>query len=133
MSVSKGRSFYYEAMFLVPQSTAADLNTVTDHITGILTKSHARIVALKKWDERRLAFEIKKQKRGIYFLAYFESDPVNLAHIERDSNLSETILRVLVTRADHLTEEEMIAADARQLLADEAELRRGEIGSGYGS
>lgn len=131
MSASKGRSFYYEAMFLVPQAAASDLNAVTDHLTGILNKHHARIVALKKWDERRLAYEIKKHKRGIYFLAYFETDPVNMSHIERDANLSETILRTLVTRVDHLTEEEMLAADARQLIADEAELRRGEVGSGY--
>ena len=102
---------------LLAHQTAAD--------TAILNKNHARIVAIKKWDERRLAYEINKQKRGIYILAYIQADPANLAGIERDFNLSEQVLRSLVVRADHLTEEEMIAADARQLLQDEGELRRG--------
>jgi len=125
MSNSKGRSYYYECMCLVPQAAAADLNGAVEHITGIINKGHARIVAIKKWDERRLAFEINKQKRGIYILAYFQADPVNLAGIERDLSLSEQVLRSLIVRADHLTEEEMIAADARQLLQDEGDLRRG--------
>ncbi len=125
MSTSKGRSYYYEAMCLVPQTASTDLNGAVEHISAIIAKSHGRIVAIKKWDERRLAFEINKQKRGIYILAYFQADPVNLAGIERDFNLSEQVLRALVVRADHLTEEEMIAADARQLLQDEGEIRRG--------
>lgn len=125
MSSSKGRSYYYEAMCLIPQAAAADLNGAIEHLTAILNKNHARIVAIKKWDERRLAYEINKQKRGIYVLAYFQADPANLAGVERDFNLSEQVLRSLVVRADHLTEEEMIAADARQLLQDEGELRRG--------
>lgn len=125
MSTSKGRSYYYEAMCLIPQAASTDLNGAIEHLSGIITKNHGRIVAIKKWDERRLAFEIEKQKRGIYVLAYFQADPINLVGVERDFNLSEQVLRSLVVRADHLTEEEMIAADARQLLQDEGELRRG--------
>lgn len=120
---SKGREYNYEAMFLVNQSVAADLNGVITHIRNILDRGHAKLIALRKWDDRRLAFEIEKQKRGIYFLAYFSSDPVNLAHIERDCNLSEQILRVLCLRADHLTLEEMQSADGQRELTTEAALR----------
>jgi len=28
---------------------------------------------MRKWDERRLAYEIKKQKRGLYILCYFKA------------------------------------------------------------
>ncbi len=120
---SKGREFNYEAMFLVSQSVATDLGGVVAHIKHILDRGHAKLIALRKWDDRRLAFEIDKQKRGIYFLAYFASDPVNLVHIERDCNLSEQIMRVLFTRADHLTIEEMQAADGQRELTTEASLR----------
>ncbi len=113
----------YEGMFLISQSEAVDLGGVVSHIEEILGRAHARVVAMKKWDERRLAYEIDKQKRGVYLLVYFIAPGASIAQIERDCNLSERLLRVLVTKADHLTEEEMLSADAREELKVEAKLR----------
>ena len=124
MSESKGRNYDYEAMFLVSQSDAANLGDVVDHINGILDKGSAELIAMRKWDERRLAYEIDKQKRGTYLLAYFAADPANIQTIERACNLSETIMRFMILRADHLTREEMAAADAREELKTEIELRK---------
>jgi hypothetical protein len=46
-----------------------------------------------------------------------------LAGIERDCNLSEKLLRSMVIRADHVTPEQMEAAEGRAELADEIKLR----------
>lgn len=123
MTTSKGRVFNYEAMFLVSQAAAGDLGGIVEHVKGILSKAGATLIALRKWDERRLAYEINKQKRGLYLLAYFSIDASKLAQIERDCNLSEQILRTLVLRCDHLTPEEMQAADGQRELESEAALR----------
>lgn len=118
------RHNYYEAMFLISQATAADMNGAMDHIRGILDRAQAEVVALKKWDERRLAFEIDGQKRAVFILCYFKAPALKMVDFDRDCNLSEKIMRVLVTKADHLTIEEMQSADSRQAMADEAALRR---------
>lgn len=117
------KTHYYEAMFLISQAVAADFQGMLDHLREIFRRANAEVVAMKKWDERRLAFEIDKQKRGVYILAYFSCAPVAIDHINRDVNLSERIMRCMIVRADHLTVEEMQAADARQALQDEARLR----------
>ncbi len=117
------RSYHYEAMFLIGQSTAADLGAVITHIDELLERCGAKLVAMAKWDERRLAFEIDKQKRGLYILTYFEAPAQNIQQLDRDTQMSEIIMRALVTRADHLTLEEMQAADARDALMGEAKLR----------
>ena len=117
------RTYAYEAMFLIGQAAAANLPDVIDHIKDIFHRAGAELIAMKKWDERRLAFEIKKQKRGLYILTYFRAQNTALPGIERDVNLSERILRVMILRADHLTEDEMRAADARDVLEAEARLR----------
>ncbi|MFM9996478.1 MAG: 30S ribosomal protein S6 [Phycisphaerales bacterium] len=117
------RVYPYEAMFLVGQAAAADLSAVIAHVNEILSRAHAQVLALRKWDERRLAFEIKKQKRGLYLLAYFKAPNTSVAGIERDCNLSEVILRALILRADHYTEDEMRAADGREALEAEAKMR----------
>lgn len=117
------RTYCYEAMFLVSQAVATDLRAVIDHINEILARGHAEIIAMKKWDERRLAYEIRGQKRGLYLLVYFKAPGPDVAHIERDCNLSEKVLRTLILRADHLTEDQMRATDARKELETEAKLR----------
>lgn len=121
--MSEQRTGIYEVMFLISQSAAADFGGVVDHINDLLGRASAEVIAMKKWDERRLAFEIDKQRRGVYILAYIKVPTQNLASFERDCNLSERLLRVLVLKADHLSIEEMQAADAREDLAAEAKLR----------
>ncbi len=110
-------------MFLINQAQAADFGGVIDHIRQILTRAGAQIIAMSKWDERRLAFEIRKQRRGIFILAYFSCTTTHLAQIERSCNLSDRLMRTMIVRADHLTLDEMQATDAAQALQDEAVLR----------
>lgn len=117
------RTRQYEVMFLISQSAAADFNSLIAHLNEILARAHAEIIAMKKWDERRLAYEMDKQKRGVYILCYIRCDTQSIAHLERDCNLSERIMRTMILEVDHLTEEEMKSADARDELKVEAKLR----------
>lgn len=121
--MAETRIYNYEAMFLFSQATAADFGGAIAHLREILDKAGAEIIAMKKWDERRLAYEIDKQKRGVYILVYFSCNARNIAQIERSCNLSEKVLRHLITRADHMTLDEMKAADGQKELETEARLR----------
>lgn len=123
MPESKGRTSQYEAMFLISQADATDLDAAVNHIRTLLDRAHAEVIALRKWDERRLAYEIGKHKRGTYFLAYFSCDPIRVETLQRDCNLSETIVRCMIIRADHLTRDQMESSDRGQQLHDEAALR----------
>lgn len=122
--MSETRRYSYEGMFLFGQAAAVDFGGCIDHLREIVTRHGGEFIAMRKWDERRLAYEIEKNKRGLYILAYFSCDAGKMTAIERDCNLSEKVLRSLVIRADHLTLEEMQAADASQALMDEAKLRK---------
>ncbi len=121
--MAETRVHAYEGMFLFPQTVSADLQSAVDHVTEILGKGEASIISFCKWDERRLAYDIKGNKRGVYFLCFFSCEATRLAAIERDCRLSERLLRSMITRADHLNEEQMLAMDGRQQLADEIKLR----------
>jgi len=113
----------YEAMFVFPQSYASDLNGAMEHIREILAKGNANVTSLIKWDERRLAYDIKGNKRGVYMLARFTCEGTKVKELERDCRLSEKLLRALITRNDDLTDEQMANAEAAQKTADEARLR----------
>lgn len=124
--MTEDRTTPYEGLFLFPQAQMGDLQAAVDHLTDVLGRVDAEVISLRKWDERRLAFEIKGNKRGVYFLVYFRAPADALRKIERFCNLSELLLRFMITRADHLTQEQLEAADGRAELADEITLRAKE-------
>lgn len=98
----------YEGLFLLNQSAVANgLPGCIDLVRDLLKRSDADIIVLRKWDDRRLAYPIAGQKRGTYLIAYFRITPTSIAGIERDVNLSEDVLRVLMTRCDHYGEVEL--------------------------
>jgi small subunit ribosomal protein S6 len=97
----------YEAMFLFDPTFATDMNAVNTEIDRLMERSGGEIILSKKWEERRLAFEIKKRKRGCYVLAYFNAEPTAIVGIERDVTLSESVLRVLIVSAEGLSRSKM--------------------------
>jgi ribosomal protein S6 len=129
------RTGVYEGMFLANQAAAASFGDLIAHINHLLGRADAEVIAMKKWDERRLSFEIDKQKRGVYILAYFTCPTDKVAHLERDVQISDQLLRVLITSADHLSEEEIKANDDRTGLDTEAKFRaeQGDSGESEGS
>jgi ribosomal protein S6 len=108
----------YEALFLVDSAEAAsDWQGINDHVKKIIERNEAEILSIRKWDERPLAYPIMGRKRGTYILVYFNALCVKLGAIERDAQLSERILRVIILRGDHITPEDM-AKDTPAILAE---------------
>jgi small subunit ribosomal protein S6 len=105
----------YEAMFLLPASAAAEVEKSLTTCRGIIERHGGKILVIKKWDERKLLYEIKKQKRGLYVIAYFTAPGNAIGPMERDVNLSEEVLRVLVTDAEHLNQSEMEAVEPQPI------------------
>ena len=98
----------YEALFLIDSAEAAsDWDGICEYIKKVLDKSGAEIVSLRKWDDRPLAYEINRKKRGVYILVYFNAPGDGIGVIERDVQLSERVMRVLILKGDHLTEDDL--------------------------
>ncbi len=91
----------YECMFLLDTNkVAGDVTSAAKQLHAILERNQAEVLASRPWDERRLAYPIKKHKKGLYYLTYFRTEGKNVANIERDCALSELILRTLILAID---------------------------------
>ena len=98
----------YEGLFLVDSGEAAsDWAGVNDAIKRILDRNGAEITSLAKWDERKLAYEVDGKARGTYMLVYFNGEPERVNGIERDVQLSEQIMRVMILRTDKMSTEDI--------------------------
>lgn len=111
----------YEGMFLVDSGLAAqDWQKVIDEIQRMMKRADAEVVSLKKWDDRRMTYDIQGKSRGTYILVYFNCDSDKVRGIERDVQLSEMIMRVLILRTDRMTPEDIEkATPAEQEKAEE--------------
>jgi small subunit ribosomal protein S6 len=91
----------YECMFLLDTSkVAGDLQAADKQLRTILERHNAEVLVSRPWDERRLAYPIKNQKKGMYYLTYFSAEGKSLPGIDRDCKLNEMILRQLVIRIE---------------------------------
>jgi small subunit ribosomal protein S6 len=91
----------YEAMFLLDTNkVAGDVPTAAGQLHSLLEKNNAEVLVSRPWDERKLAYPIKKHKKGLYYLTYIRTEGKNLINMERDIALNELILRHLVLRVD---------------------------------
>jgi small subunit ribosomal protein S6 len=91
----------YECMFLLDTTkVGGDVPAAEKQLRTILEKNHAEVLVSRPWDERRLAYPIKNQKKGLYYLTYFSSEGKNLVNFEHDCALSELILRMMILKID---------------------------------
>jgi len=117
----------YEALILLnQQAVASDFGGCVEHVREIFRRAEAEVDVLRKWDERKLAYEIAGQKRGTFLLAYFHAEGGQIANIERDCSLSEQVLRVLIIRADHIGDVELELARRDAELSLEVRAREGD-------
>ncbi len=100
----------YECMFLLdPSKVAGDIPAAQQHLHQLFEKNKIEILASRPWDERRLAYPIKNQKKGLYYLTYLKADSQALLNLERDYQLSEMILRSMTLKIDPKLVDTMLA------------------------
>lgn len=86
----------YEGLFLVdPGFANKDPEAAVELCKSVLEKHGATIIRSELWGEQRLAYEVRKNKRGAYILTAFRSDTLKITEIELECRLTERILRYL--------------------------------------
>lgn len=99
----------YECMFLLDTNkVAGDVQAAAKQLHTLLERNQAEVLASRPWDERRLAYSIKKHKKGLYYLTYIRSEGKHLKGLERDIALTELILRSIVIKIDPKLVETML-------------------------
>jgi len=87
----------YEGLFIFDSDLyAKGADEVSSQVAGIVEQLGGEVLLSRMWDERKLAYPIKGQRRGTYWLAYFRIDPSAVKDLTRRFQLSDSILRFLI-------------------------------------
>jgi small subunit ribosomal protein S6 len=76
----------------------------------IITKDGGAIQQKDAWGRRRLAYPIQKHREGVYHFLKVAADPTCVERWRRSYRLADSILRVLILRADELEQTPPAAA-----------------------
>lgn len=107
---------FYETMFVVkPTLTQEEITTKIDFYKTAIVNNGGEISATLDMGMRNLAYEIKKNKRGYYFVIYFKAEPKLVLELERLYRINEDILRFIVIKYDSKKEQK-----AWEVLVDRA-------------
>jgi small subunit ribosomal protein S6 len=88
-------------MYIVdPELTDDELTPIIEKYKKVVTDQGGIIGETGKWEHgrRRLTYEIKGKKEGIYVLMNFEATAETIAELERIFHISDDVLRHLVVR-----------------------------------
>ena len=90
----------YELMLVIrPDAPDDKVSAVIDRTTRYVVASGGQIVKVAPWGRRRLAYPIDHHRDGSYHIIVFESPAEAIAELERSLQITEEVLRYLVTRA----------------------------------
>jgi small subunit ribosomal protein S6 len=91
----------YELMLIIrPDAPDEKAAAVIDRTTRYVVASGGQIVKVAPWGRRRLAYPIDRHREGSYHIVVFESPAEAIAELERSLQITEEVLRYLVTRSE---------------------------------
>lgn len=92
-----------------------EIKTQLEFFKEVITKNGGEIETCLDMGMRNLAYEIKKNKRGYYYVIYFKAQPRLIKELERNYRINEEILRFIVIKYENKKEQK-----AWQTLVDRA-------------
>ena len=98
-----GASKLYEIIFIIKSTLADDevLKTI-DKVRATVERGNGEIVLVENMGRKKLAYEVKKEKKGVYILMHFKGKGNLVFDIERTCRLEETIIKFITVLVNPL-------------------------------
>jgi small subunit ribosomal protein S6 len=119
----------YECMFIFnanayARNPAGTANSVEEMVKSV----GGELLASRLWNEQKLAYPIKGNRKGAYWLTYFRLETSKMVKFNRACQLNDTVLRHLAIKLDPRLVEPMVAVAKGEVpaAAVEAEVAKTE-------
>lgn len=100
----------YEGMFLLEANRySRDQAGVTGRVSEMIEKCGGTVLVSRIWAEQKLAYPIRGQRKGAYWLVYFKMDTSRLTELTRASQLNNDVMRDLVLAVDDRLADALVA------------------------
>ena len=90
----------YEIAVLYHPDLEIDLGKASSKVEKIFTDNGGKVVNTDNWGKRKLAYQIKKNEHAVYVFYTVELPAENVQKVETTLNITDEVLRFLITRPD---------------------------------
>lgn len=90
----------YEIAVLFDPQLEIDLSKPTAKVEKIFTDNKGKIIKTDNWGKKKLAYTIKKQDHAVYVFYTVELPAETVAKVESTLNITDEVIRYLITRPD---------------------------------
>lgn len=91
----------YEIMFIVKATQdSSEIAKTADAMKDIITSNKSKVVEIKELGEKKLAYPIKKEISGYYYVMQVEATHDAVSEFDRKARLDERVLRHLIIKLD---------------------------------
>jgi small subunit ribosomal protein S6 len=90
----------YEIAVLYHPDLEIDLEKATSKVEKIIADNSGSIVNTDNWGKRKLAYPINKNESAIYVFYTVELPAQNVRKVEAILNITDEVIRFLITRPD---------------------------------
>lgn len=95
-------ALYEHVLIARPDISPAQVETLVEELSELLTKQGASVGKTEYWGLRNLSYPINKQRKGHYALFNIDGPAEAIHELERQHRISEDIMRYLTVRVDEL-------------------------------
>lgn len=75
-----------------------EIEAANEKIKDLISKSGGEILKVETWGRKKLAYEIKKQKKGFYTLLTFRAEPSFIKKLEDYYRVSDFVVKYMVIK-----------------------------------
>ncbi len=91
----------YETIFIVkPLLTEAEISAIIEKVKEIIETQGGEVVSTDNWGKKKLAYEVKKERKGIYIVLHFKGPGDSIQELERHYRFSESIIKYMTLRIE---------------------------------
>lgn len=91
----------YEIMFIVKATMEeAEIKTVSDDLQKLINKKPSKVIEFKEMGRKKLAYPIKKEVSGYYYVMTVEADHDTIKEFDRKVSINEKVLRHLIIKIE---------------------------------
>src|SRR5687768_12791283 len=91
----------YETIYILRPDTQNDkVAEVNTRVRGIIESMGGVVLNVDNWGKRKLAYEIKKELKGIYLFWKYLAAPTVVAEFERNMRMLDPVIRYMTVVSD---------------------------------
>ena len=118
----------YETVFILDPAIGDERTAEeVERAKSAIESANGEVVDIQRWGKRKLAYEIKKKREGVYTVLKYKADGSAVTELERSLRLSEPVIRFL-TVAEEVEAEE--TKEPGSGAGETAEPEAGSVGQG---